>query len=126
MCVAHLLSATAGAVLVVQLRCTALACVLWPLAAPRPCIADRPIYVQVHSRSVFGQSYQAAHVQGPCYSTLSVASTMLMLIDCIWTRKCQDLALQQSLSTQRWFTGWPASKYTSTALAVEQGMPLHC
>jgi hypothetical protein len=47
MCVAHLLSAlTAGAVLVVQLRCTALACVLWPLAALRPCIADRPIYVQ--------------------------------------------------------------------------------
>jgi hypothetical protein len=46
---------------------------------------------------------------------------MLMLIDCKWTRKCQDLALQQSLSTQRWFTGQP--KHTSTALAVEQGMP---
>jgi hypothetical protein len=74
MCVAHLLSAlTAGAVLVVQLRCTALACVLWPLAAPRPCIADRPIYVQVHSRSAFGQHYQAAHVQGTLLQHLSVA-----------------------------------------------------
>jgi hypothetical protein len=50
MCVAHLLSAlTAGAVLVVQLRCTALACAL---ATGRPTAmhqADRPIYVQVHS-----------------------------------------------------------------------------
>jgi hypothetical protein len=51
MCVAHLLSALTGAVLVVQLRCTALACAL---ATGRPTAmhqADRPIYVQVHSRS---------------------------------------------------------------------------
>jgi hypothetical protein len=41
---------------VVQLRCTALACAL---ATGRPTAmhhADRPIYVQVHSRSAFGQS----------------------------------------------------------------------
>jgi hypothetical protein len=68
--VAHLLSAlTAGAVLVVQLRCTALACAL-ATGRPTPCIADRPIYVQVHC-TPFGQHYQAAHVQGPCYSTLA-------------------------------------------------------
>jgi hypothetical protein len=45
---------TTGAVLVVQLRCTALACAL---ATGRPTAmhqADRPIYVQVHSRSAGG------------------------------------------------------------------------
>jgi hypothetical protein len=70
--VAHLLSAlTAGAVLVVQLRCQRWR-VLWPLAA-LPCIADRPIYVQVHSRSAFGQSTTSPR-PGTCYSTLSVAA----------------------------------------------------
>jgi hypothetical protein len=44
---------------------------------------------------------------------------MLMLDRLQWTRQW-DLALQQSLSTQGWFTGWPASNH-HTALAVEQG-----
>jgi hypothetical protein len=50
---------------------------------------------------------------------------MLMLDRLQWTRKCQDLALQQSLSTQRW-SHWLASfkAHQHTAFAV--GMPLHC
>jgi hypothetical protein len=121
MCVAHLLSATAGAVLVVQLRCTALACAL---ATGRPTAmhqADRPIYVQVHSRSAFGQSTTRQPTsKGPCYS-IYLWATMLMLDRLhghesvrIWHCSNRSVHNAGSLAGQL--------QYTSTA-PVEQGMP---
>jgi hypothetical protein len=124
-CGASTVRATAGAVLVVQLRCTALACAL---ATGRPTAMHQadPIYVQVHSRSALVRALPGKPTsKGPCYSTLSVASTMLM--DRLqWTRKCQDLALQQSLSTQRWFTGWPAKVHQHSACSGARHALLHC
>jgi hypothetical protein len=112
MCVAHLLSAlTAGAVLVVQPGCTALAC---GSGRGRPTAMHQadPAYVQVHSRSAFQSTTRQPTSKGPCYSTLSVGQHHVDGSIAMDT-KVSDLALQQSLSTQRWFTGWPA-QYTST------------